>query len=136
MSDTAANRKVVAVINAVLSGDKPITALDDVIAHDFQDHAAFPGQRPGRPGFADGVEKLRAAFDQKVRSLHTAAEGDLVIDHWVSEGVHRGAFFGIEPTGKNVRIEGFSVWRVEDGRAMEAWGLVDIAGLMRQLSKS
>jgi predicted ester cyclase len=133
MSETAANRRVVSIINAVLSGESPITALDDVTADDFQDHAAFPGQRPGRAGFADGVEKLRAAFDQKVRSLHTAAEGDLVIDHWSSEGTHRGAFFGIEPTGKNVRIEGFSVWRIKDGRAVEAWGLVDIASLMRQL---
>jgi predicted ester cyclase len=133
MSETAENRQVVEVINAVLSGEKSIAALDTVIADDFHDHAAFPGQRPGRAGFTDAVEKLRAAFDQKVRSLHTAAEGELVIDHWVSEGVHRGAFFGIEPTGKNVRIEGFSVWRIEDGRAAEAWGLVDIAGLMRQL---
>jgi predicted ester cyclase len=133
MSDPAANRRVLAVINAVLSGESPITALDDVIADEFHDHAAFPGQRPGRAGFADGVEKLRTAFDQKVRSLHTAAEGDLVIDHWISEGAHRGAFFGIEPTGKNVRVEGFSVWRIEDGRAIEAWGLVDLAGLMRQL---
>ena len=133
MSDAPANRRVVAAINAVLSGESPITALESVVADDFQDHAAFPGQQPGRAGFADAVEKLRAAFDQKVRSLHTAAESDLVIDHWVSEGGHRGAFFGIEPTGKNVRIEGFSVWRIKDGRAVEAWGLVDIAGLMRQL---
>ena len=133
MSETAENRQVVQVINAVLSGDKPIAALDAVIADDFLDHAAFPGQRSGRAGFADAVVNLRAAFDQKVRSLHTAAESDLVIDHWVSEGVHRGAFFGIEPTGKNVRIEGFSVWRIQKGRAAEAWGLVDIAGLMRQL---
>ena len=133
MSDTAANRQVVAVINSILSGERPVAALDDVIADDFHDHAAFPGQRPGRAGFADAVEKLRAAFDQKVRSLHTAAEGDLVIDHWVSDGAHRGPFFDIEPTGKNVRIEGFSVWRIKDGRAVEAWGLVDIAGLMRQL---
>ncbi len=84
-------------------------------------------------GLKTAAEKLRAAFDQTVRSLHTVAEDDLVIDHWLSEGAHRGAFFGIEPTGKNVRIEGFSVWRIKDGRAVEAWGLVDIAGLMRQL---
>jgi len=133
MNDLAANKKVIAVINSVLSGESPLDAFDEIVAEDFKDHAAFPGQRPGREGFADGVEKLRAAFDQKVRSLHTAAEGDLVIDHWVSEGTHRGAFFGIEPTGKNVRIEGFSVWRIKDGQAVEAWGLVDIAGLMRQL---
>ena len=133
MSDTAANKRVVAAINGVLSGTQPVDALEDVIAGNFKDHAAFPGQRPGRDGFKDAAEKLRAAFDQTVRSLHTVAEDDLVIDHWLSEGTHRGAFFGIEPTGKNVRIEGFSVWRIKDGRAVEAWGLVDIAGLMRQL---
>jgi len=133
MSDTAANKKVVAVINSVLSGESPADALDEVMAADFNDHAAFPGQRPGRDGFMDAVANLRTAFDQTVRSLHTVAEDNLVIDHCISEGKHRGAFFGIEPTGKNVRIEWFSVWRVEDGRAVEAWGLVDIAGLMRQL---
>jgi predicted ester cyclase len=133
MSDLAANKKVIAVINSALSGESPLDALDEVVAADFKDHAAFPGQRPGRDGFKDAVASLRVAFDQKVRSLHTAAEGDLVIDHWVSEGTHRGAFFGIEPTAKNVRIEGFSVWQIKDGQAVQAWGLVDIAGLMRQL---
>ena len=134
MSDLAANKQVVAVINAVLSGERPAEALDDIISDDFKDHAAFPGQRPGRDGFKDGVEKLRAAFDQRVRSLHAVAEGNLVIDHWVSEGLHRGAFFGMAATGKNIRVEGFSVWRINHGRAEEAWGLVDVAGLMRQLS--
>ena len=133
MSDTAANKKVVAAINGVLSGTQPVDALEDVIAGNFKDHAAFPGQRPGRDGFKDAAEKLRAAFDQTVRSLHTVAEDDLVIDHWVSEGTHRGSFFGIEPTDKKVRIEGLSVWRIAAGKAIEAWGLVDIAGLMRQL---
>ena len=133
MSETTANKKVIAVINSVLSGQSPVEALDEVMAGDFKDNAAFPGQSPGRDGFKDAVANLRAAFDQKVRSLHTVAEDDLVIDHWVSEGTHRGPFFGIEPTGKNVRIEGFSVWRIRNGQVVEAWGLVDIAGLMRQL---
>ena len=133
MSDPAANKKIIAVINSVLSGQSSVATLDEVMAGDFKDHAAFPGQRPGRDGFKDAVANLRAAFDQAVRSLHTVAEGELVIDHWISEGTHCGAFFGIEPTGKNVRIEGFSVWRIAAGKAIEAWGLVDIAGLMRQL---
>ena len=100
MSDIAANKKAIAVINSVLSGESPVDALDQVMAADFKDNAAFPGQRPGRDGFKDAVANLRAAFDQTVRSLHTVAEGHLVIDHWVSEGKHRGACFGIEPTGK------------------------------------
>jgi predicted ester cyclase len=133
MNDLAANKEIVAAINSVLSGQSSAEVLDEVMRADFKDHAAFPGQRPGRDGFKDAIANLRGAFDQTVRSLHTVAEGDLVIDHWVSEGTHRGAFFGIEPTDKNVRIEGFSVWRIENGQAVEAWGLVDIGGLMRQL---
>ena len=133
MSERAAHKKVVAVINSVLSGHSPVDAVDDVMVSDFKDDAAFPGQRSGRDGFKDAVANLRAAFDQQVRSLHTVAEDDLIIDHWVSEGTHRGPFFGIAPTGRNVTIEGFSVWRIAEGRAVEAWGLVDIAGLMRQL---
>ena len=133
MSDLAANKEIVAAINEVLSGERPLEALDAAIADDFKDNAAFPGQRPGRDGFKDAVGNLRSAFDQRVRSLHIVAEGDLVIDHWVSEGIHRGPFFGMPATGKNVRVEGFSVWRIAGGRAVEAWGLVDIAGLLRQL---
>jgi predicted ester cyclase len=135
MSERTSSKQIVSIINDVLSGEREADSLDEVMAEDFQDHAAFPGQRPGRPGFKDAVASLRAAFDQKVRSLHTVAEDDLIIDHWISEGAHRGTFFGIEPTGRTVRVEGFSVWRINEGRAVEAWGLVDIAGLMGQLSK-
>ena len=39
MSDVAANKKVIAVINLVLSGESPLAALDEVIADVFQDHA-------------------------------------------------------------------------------------------------
>jgi steroid delta-isomerase-like uncharacterized protein len=134
MSATAANKQIVAVINSVLSGQHPLEALDEIIADDFVDHAAFPGQRPGRDGFKDTVKALRSAFDQKVTSIHTVAEADLIIDHWMSQGMHHGAFAGIPATGRKIRIEGFSVWRICDGRAVEAWGLVDIGGLMRQLS--
>ena len=135
VSERTSSKQIVFIINDVLSGQREVDSLDEIMSEDFQDHAAFPGQRPGLPGFKDAVASLRAAFDQKVQSLHTVAEGDLIIDHWMSAGEHRGAFFGIEPTGRTVRVEGFSVWRINEGRAVEAWGLVDIAGLMRQLSK-
>ena len=134
MSVTSSNKQIVVVINSVLSGQRPLEALDEIIADDFKDHAAFPGQRPGRDGFKDTVKALRSAFDQQVTSIHTVAEAGLIIDHWMSEGMHQGPFAGIAATGRKVRIEGFSVWRICDGRAVEAWGLVDIAGLMRQLS--
>jgi predicted ester cyclase len=133
MNGESRNKNVVATINAVLSGSQSVDALDSVVAADLLDHAAFPGQRAGREGFKNTVQALRAAFDQQVSSLHTVAEADLVIDHWISRGIHRGAFMGMPPTGRPTVVEGFSVWRLSEGKAVEAWGLVDIAGLMRQL---
>jgi predicted ester cyclase len=127
------NKSLVAQVNAVLSGQLPLGHLEQIIDAEFRDHAAFPGQKPGREGFIDAVKSLREAFDQTVESLHTVAEGALVIDHWVSRGTHRGRFAGIEPTGRGVRVEGFSVWRIAGNKLVEAWGLVDLAGLMRQL---
>jgi hypothetical protein len=105
---SAANKRIVGVINEVLSGELEPAALDEVVADDFKDHAAFPGQRPGRDGLKDAIGALRTAFDQKVRSLHTVSEDDLIMDHWVSEGRHRGKFMSIESTGRNVRVEGLA----------------------------
>jgi hypothetical protein len=70
MNDLAASKRVVAVINSVLSGEHPVTALDDVVADDFKDHAAFPGQRPGRDGFKDGVEKQSGLRSKRAQFAH------------------------------------------------------------------
>lgn len=127
------NKSLVAQVNAVLSGQLPLGHLDQIIDAEFLDHAAFPGQKPGRAGFIDAVRTLREAFNQTVESVHTVAEGALVIDHWVSHGTHRGTFAGVQPTGRAVRVEGFSVWRIAENKLVESWGIVDLAGLMRQL---
>ncbi len=49
-------------------------------------------------------------------------------------GTHRGAFLGVEPTGRAVVVRTMDMHRVApDGRIVETWHLEDFFGLMRQL---
>jgi len=61
-------------------------------------------------------------------------DGDLVTVRTVVRGSHTGAaFLGIPATGKQVQIEGISIYRISGGKAVEHWGLNDGIGLMMQL---
>ena len=48
-------------------------------------------------------------------------------------GTHRAGFLGVPATGNTVAIDVMDVLRVEDGKLVEHWNVVDVAGLMRQL---
>jgi predicted ester cyclase len=46
----------------------------------------------------------------------------------------RGAFQGIEATGRRVTISEFTFYRLEDGKFAEVWDLADMDAVMRKIS--
>ena len=62
------------------------------------------------------------------------AEGDLVATHKTFTGTHDGEFFGLPATGKRATIRVMDFVRYEDGKIAEHWNVVDMAGLMAQLT--
>jgi predicted ester cyclase len=77
---------------------------------------------------------FRAAFDGfRATILDQVAEGDKVVTRKVFTGTHRGAFQGLEPTGRDVEIHVIDIVRVADGRIVEHWNCVDRLGLLAQL---
>ena len=40
---------------------------------------------------------------------------------------------GVPATGKTVAIDVMDILRLEDGKLVEHWNVVDVAGMMRQL---
>lgn len=82
-----------------------------------------------------GIKGLRNIFPD----LHLTVEdrifgGDRVVARNTWTGTHRGAFLGIEPTGKQVTFNTIDIWRVERGKFAEHWDVIDLAGLQKQLS--
>ena len=51
---------------------------------------------------------------EEIREI--VAEGDTVMVHWIFRGTHQGPFYGIPPTGKQIEINGFGIYRLKDGK--------------------
>ena len=61
------------------------------------------------------------------------AEGDHVITRVTGRGTHLGEWMGIEPTGREVRLKGINIDRVDRGRIAEHWGEADPIGMLSQM---
>jgi predicted ester cyclase len=60
------------------------------------------------------------------------AEGDLVVAHAACRGKHTGDLMGIPPSGKDVVMRVSDLVRIENGKAVERWGVEDMSGVMSQ----
>jgi predicted ester cyclase len=117
-----------------------------VAAYNAHDTRSFPEiftetylQRSGRnpAGLAAQIDSARRLFNA-LPDLNLVVEdrifgGDKIVARNTWTGTHRGAFLGIEPTGKQIRFGTIDIWRVEDGKLAEHWDQVDFAGILNQL---
>lgn len=88
----------------------------------------------GVDGIVQEVRNHRASFpDWNEHVDDIIAEGDKVVIRFTSTGAQRGAFGGVAPTGRKVKISEIAIFRLADGKIVEQWGMPDIAGLMAQL---
>lgn len=81
------------------------------------------------------VQSIFQTFpDRKEKLLGMAAEDDHVFIYWTNTATHLGkSESGIEPTGKQAEWWGFSDYRFEDGKIVEAWQIHDSLDLYLQL---
>ena len=70
----------------------------------------------------------------EIRNL--VVDGDFIAGHFMVTGTHRGAFQGIEATGRRVTISEFTFYRLEDGKFAEVWDLADMDAVIRQIGQS
>jgi predicted ester cyclase len=66
----------------------------------------------------------RGAFPDMTFTVDLLIEhDDLVVSNWSLRGTHTGdAFYGVEPTGEPVVINGTAILRIRDGQVVEHWG--------------
>jgi predicted SnoaL-like aldol condensation-catalyzing enzyme len=131
--DTTANKALDRrYIDEVLNG-RNLDVIDEICA------AAYISHMPGVP------DTDRAGDKQLVASMHAGfpdlefelgeqiAEGDCVLHTLTGRGTHRAEFMGIPATGKRVEVTGMNINRIADGKIAEAWGVVDVLGLLQQI---
>jgi steroid delta-isomerase-like uncharacterized protein len=117
------------------SGD--LALVERVYAQDFLAHwpaGSEVPERRGVEGIRFGVTRIRTAFpDWHEAVLDMFGAGDRVASRYVSTGTHRGAFWGLEPTGRRIEIQEISIFRIADGRIAEQWCMCDELARLQQL---
>ncbi len=130
----AENKTIAERFNEDVWGRGDEAALEELLAPDFVDHDALPGQSPGREGHKQILAAFRSAFpDLQVATEDIIAEGDKVVSRWTARGTHQGELMGIAPTGKEVTIKGIDVLRIAEGRIVERWAESNDLEMMQQL---
>lgn len=78
-------------------------------------------------------EWLQAFPDLTFSVEQMVASGDRVASHLTMQGTQTGTWMGIAPSGKQISIQMMTIHRIEAGKIVEDWVLVDSFGLFQQL---
>jgi predicted ester cyclase len=71
----------------------------------------------------DRVEHAGNSNNMGTRDLEeTVIEGDVIAARFTMRGTHRGAFFGVPPTGKTIAMQALNIYRLRPGRSSPKWG--------------
>jgi steroid delta-isomerase-like uncharacterized protein len=131
MAQTADNKELVRRFYREVINEQNVDAIDELLAEDF----VHNGEQRGRDGQKPAVRMFLDAFPDLNNEIELIlAEDDLVAAHQRWTGTHDGEFLGIGATGKKVSFESTAVLRIAGGEIAQAWDIVDIAGLMSELT--
>ena len=85
---------------------------------------------PGLEGFKQMLNRLFLAFpDMHGTVEHMLAEDNLVVVYLNWTGTHKGVFQGIPPTDTPITIRSADLYRIENGKIVEHWDVVDYSNL-------
>jgi len=112
-----------------------LSIIDELLPDDYVDHnPPLPGLPPGREGVRQSVLMLRAAFPNAIHIIdEQTAEGDKVMTRLHVRATFEGEILGFQPTGAIIEVSGVAVHRIADGKLVEHWAQMDMAGFVRQL---
>jgi steroid delta-isomerase-like uncharacterized protein len=114
------------------TGDERVAL--ELLAPDFVDHSPFGPFPPDRDGVVALFRMLRDAFPDLHATIHDQlVDGGKVVTRKTFHGTHAGEFMGMPATGREVAFDVIDIVRVDDGRMVEHWNVVDALGLMTRL---
>jgi len=122
-------------IEEVFNAQGDLDVADEIFAPEYVSHDALgPEDARGPEGAKETARMFRDAFPDVQLSIEDqVAEGDKVVTRWIGSGIHQGELMRIAPTGNQVRVNGITISRIEDGKIAEEWENYDALSMMQQL---
>ena len=106
---------------------------------DFYDNSltiyGFPPNLPAnKVGFKQFIYLLWTGFpDIRITFDDLIIEGNKVAGRYYLTGTHKGEFMELQPTNKQFKVNGMTVFSFRNAKVVERWNLVDMMSLMEQL---
>lgn len=105
-----------------------------ILASDFRFRGSLGPELRGPDGF---IAYMRSVYDAlgdfTCQIEEVIATVNQVAARMTFHGRHRGTFFGIAPSGREIRWSGAAFFKTHDGKIIELWVLGDIDEIRRQL---
>jgi steroid delta-isomerase-like uncharacterized protein len=108
---------------------------EELVAVDAPFHVPFqPEPLVGPAGYLTIVGMMRSGFSDVQWTLEDmAAENGTIAARFTMRGTHDGAFMGVPPSGRQIRVSAMNFYRIADGKIVEEFGQPDMFGLMLQI---
>jgi steroid delta-isomerase-like uncharacterized protein len=114
---------------------RKLELVSDLISpsHALHDNNS-PGSSVGPEAYKAQMALFLAAFpDLRFTVEDTVAEKDKVAASWTISGTHKGEFWGVRPTNKQMSMDGITIHHIANGKIIDSYISSDALGLMRQL---
>ena len=119
-------KKFYDVMNA---GD--VGRFDEVCSPDLKGHA---GAGANLVQLKMSVGSFLEAFPDLDTEIRYLIQEDGLVSSWVTYiGTHKEEFAGVPATGRGIKIAGWDLFRIEDGRIVEITQYCDLFTLMNQI---
>lgn len=129
--DAAAYRRV----PLELINQRNLDLVDELFADDYEEHADVPADFPrNREGVRMFFRALLQAFpDFQYEVLQQYQDGDMHIGYIRGTGTMEGEFMGMPPSGRSASWDEVHIGRVQDGKILEHWAVIDQLSMLQQL---
>jgi steroid delta-isomerase-like uncharacterized protein len=106
-----------------------------ILALDFRFRASLGPELRGPGGFIAYLRTVHAALENFTCTIEELiATADRAAARMSFRGRHRGKFFGIDATGREIHWNGAAFFTIGGGTISELWVLGDIEAVRRQLT--
>jgi predicted ester cyclase len=130
---TEQNKKIIHRLFNEVINERKFQVVDSIIAEKFINHG-IPNSTPGPKGFLNAVQQFIDAFpDMKIVTEEIVGDGETVATRGYMTGTHNGLFLGVAATGKKIRMDYIDFWKLSNGKCIENWVHMDVAGVFKQI---
>lgn len=133
---TEQNKAIVQRVNLEFIEGGNMDTFNEIFASDFINYTAPAGTPTGPEGVLYFFNHLlKPSFPNLKVVIHDqVAEGNKVTTRKSFHATHKAEFFGVPATNKTVVMEVIDIITLRDGKYIEHWGILDMQGLMGQIT--